>query len=134
MRGLVNRWRPLVYENVIYKIMAFFISLILWVIVNGRRDAVVGREFQLQFLSPPGHEVSLSQGQSVQVNVKVSGPRESLRRFTEMGSFIIVDLSDKSQGWHRIKVKQLNFHFPLGVHIVKVFPEEVEVQVRKAEK
>ena len=118
-------------DNISYKIVAFFIAIVLWVTILGRRDFVLSRNIEIEFQVGMGRTVV---SQSVeQIKVKVAGPRNSLRRFLDSGvnQLITIDLSKLSEGNHEIQVPINKIDVPFGVKIQSVKPSIIKVQIKK---
>ncbi len=124
-------WKQIVVENFSYKLVALFISLILWVTILGRRDFQVTRNIELDLVPPPG---IVLQSQSVNsVKVKVAGPRTALRRFLEGGNapILTLDLGEYGPGTHRVQIPTQRLDLPFGVKVISVRPSEIEVKLAK---
>jgi len=123
-------WRALFFENVSYKIVALFISLILWVTILGRRDFQVTKNMELDLSVAQGMVV---ESQSVEhIKIRVSGPRTALRKFLETGATQVLnlDLSGYRPGAHRVSIPTQRLDLPFGVKILSVKPTEVEVRLK----
>ena len=64
-------------ENFSYKVVALFISLILWLTILGRRDFVMSKNIEIDLITSPGQAVVAQT--TDQIKVKVSGPRTALK-------------------------------------------------------
>jgi len=125
------QWKQILFENMSYKIVALFISLILWVTILGRRDFQVTKTIELDVVAPIGLVV---ESQSVErVKLKVSGPRTALRRFLETGSgpVLTVDVSSEGLGEHRVVIPTQRLDLPFGVKVISVHPSEVLIKLGK---
>lgn len=123
-------WRAVFFENVSYKIVALFISLILWVTILGRRDFQVTKNVELDLAVAVG---VVLESQSVDhVKVRVAGPRTALRKFLETGAtqVLSVDVSGYKPGVYRVTIPTQKLDLPFGVKILSVKPSEVEIHLR----
>lgn len=123
-------WRAVFFENVSYKIVALFISLILWVTILGRRDFQVTKNVELDLAVAVG---VVLESQSVDhVKVRVAGPRTALRKFLETGAtqVLSVDVSGYKPGAYRVTIPTQKLDLPFGVKILSVKPSEVEIHLR----
>jgi hypothetical protein len=123
-------WKSLVLENFSYKIVALFISLILWVTILGRRDFQVTKNIELDLSAAPG---VVLEAQSVEhIKVRVAGPRTALRKFLEAGAtqVLSVDVSGFKPGVYRVTIPTQKLDMPFGVKILSVKPSEVEVRLK----
>jgi YbbR domain-containing protein len=123
-------WKQTIFDNFSYKLVALFISLILWVTILGRRDFQVTKSVELDLVPPIGMVVD---SQSVDhVKVKVAGPRTALRRFLESGAGVLtVDLAGYDPGAHRVSIPTQKFDVPFGVKVISVRPSEIDVHLQK---
>jgi YbbR domain-containing protein len=64
------------------------------------------------------------------VNLKLSGPRDSVKALDEKDVRIHVDLADLSVGNHLIKLAAKNVDVPLGVKVDSVTPQNVRVHLK----
>ena len=75
----IYRLKDGLFENGSYKLVALFISLILWLTILGRREFVVNKEIDVDFTVA---ENLLIAGQSSdKVRVKISGPQPLLKKY-----------------------------------------------------
>ena len=117
------------FENGSYKIVALFISLILWLTILGRRDFVFSKNIDLEIQTSSSLSV-IEQSHSF-VRVRVTGPRASLKRFMESNSnqAILLDISSMGEGKIEIPISEKKLDLPLGVRVVSLKPQKVEATV-----
>jgi len=121
------RWKEYLLENGSYKLVALFVTLILWVTILGRRDFVLNRELDVEFLVPRTIAVS-GTGANQRVSVKVSGPRMALKKFAQNPGSVTIDLGRHSEpGPVRAVVSPRMIEVPFGVKVISVTPEEINV-------
>lgn len=118
-----------IFANGTFKIVALVVSLVLWMTIMGRRDLVQNHKMELQFILPIGTTVSNQVTKSIEV--KVTGPRTGLRRFTEREKVIAMDLSKLQAGDHKLFVRTEGVSLPLGVKIISIQPQFVQVKLRQ---
>ncbi|MES2854450.1 MAG: hypothetical protein V4692_01245 [Bdellovibrionota bacterium] len=122
-----TRWKEYVFENGSYKLVALFVTLILWVTILGRRDFVLSKEMDVEFLVPRSIAVAES-GVDRRVTVKVSGPRMALKKFAQNPGTITIDLGRyTSPGPVRATITTRTIEVPFGVKVVSVTPELINV-------
>lgn len=116
-------------ENLSYKVVALFISLILWLTILGRRDFILTKSVDVELLTGQGY-VAISQS-SEQVKFKVSGPRSALKKYLESSASDIVtlDVTDKKAGTYSIEIPSSKFDVPLGVKILSVRPTKIRANI-----
>lgn len=124
-------WKQIVFDNFSYKIVALFISLILWITILGRRDFQVSKNVEVDVAVPAG--VVVASQSAEHVKVKVSGPRTALRKFLEGGGsgIVTLDLSRHGPGLHRVAVPTQRLDLPFGVKVISVRPAEVEIRLER---
>ncbi|MGZ3772118.1 MAG: CdaR family protein [Pseudobdellovibrionaceae bacterium] len=127
-----RRWSSAVTENFSYKIVALFISLILWLTILGRRDFILSKDIDIDFVTAPGTQVVAQS--TDHIKVKVSGPRASLKKFLEssVSQSMSLDISKKGDGVIYVDVPLNKIETPLGVRILGVRPSQIQVEVVKA--
>ena len=127
-----NEWKNYILENGSYKLVALFVTLILWVTILGRRDFVSSREMDIEFLLPRSFAVAESNAQR-HVTVKVSGPRVALKKFATNPGTITIDLSRQVEpGPIKAIITPRNVEVPFGVKVLSVQPETLTVHLIQA--
>lgn len=132
MKGRVLLWKARMSENASYKVVALFVSLVLWLTMMHRRDAVVTRELDLQFLLNPNYAITNQLSERVQV--QLSGGREAVRRFSQSEDTFTVDLSRLKPGRHVVKLSQEGLDLPMGVKVLSIEPGEVTADIVEVNK
>lgn len=135
MRKRVSRdWGPwlhaAVFENGSYKLVALFVTLILWVTILGRRDVVVRRDVDVEYLLP-AHLV-VREPVERRISVKVSGPRAALKKFQMNPGTITIDLTRAQAGLNRATIGPRSVDVPFGVKVDSVSPETLSIQLGTA--
>ena len=117
------------FENGSYKIVALFISLILWLTILGRRDFVFSKNIDLEIQT--SSNLSVIEQSHPFVRVRVTGPRASLKKFMESNSnqAILLDISSMGEGKIEIPISEKKLDLPLGVRVVSLKPQKVEATV-----
>lgn len=124
-----RRWTDSVTENFSYKVVALFISLILWLTILGRRDFVLSKNVDLDLITAPGTQVVAQT--TDHIKVKVSGPRSALKKFMEssLSQNINLDISQKGEGVVYVDIPLNKIEVPLGVKILGIRPNQIQVEV-----
>jgi hypothetical protein len=125
-REALRRWTDWIVENGSYKLVALFVTLILWVTILGRRDFQLSKEMDLEFLLPQNLTVA-SQAIDRKVTVKVSGPRMALKKFSTNPGSITVDLVRSQPGPVRALITPRNVEVPFGVKVISISPDVVNL-------
>ncbi len=124
--------RNFFYENGSYKLVALFVTLILWVTILGRRDFVQTKEVDLEFLLP--RHMLIVGNVEKKVLVKVSGPRMALKKFAQNPGTITIDLGKSTLGPNKAMITPRNVEVPFGVKVLAITPEEILVNLANADK
>ncbi|WP_374080316.1 hypothetical protein [Bdellovibrio bacteriovorus] len=126
-----RRWSNIITENFSYKIVALFISLILWLTILGRRDFVLSKNIDIELVTAPGMHVVAQT--TDRIKVKVSGPRSSLKKFLEssLSQSISLDISQRGEGVVYVDIPMNKIEVPIGVKILGVRPNQIQAEVVK---
>ncbi|HRK07192.1 MAG TPA: hypothetical protein PLZ57_05445 [Pseudobdellovibrionaceae bacterium] len=133
-------WQELLLDNGSYKLVALFVTLILWITILGRRDFVLTREMDVEFLLPKSVILENTQGGPLterKITVKVSGPRTALKRFGQSPGAVTVDLTKVQVQEGRPKsvmapIQARNIELPFGVKLVSMSPDSLNLVLRPA--
>jgi YbbR domain-containing protein len=116
-------------ENTSYKIVALFVTFVLWLTLVSRRDAVVSRQMALQVLLPP--HIALANPLPKTVSLKLTGARLVLQKYLESEDDIALDLTRMPPGHSKVHLSQNNLSLPLGIRVIAVDPDELLVNLRE---
>ncbi|MNL07689.1 hypothetical protein D3C87_1283750 [compost metagenome] len=124
-----RRWSAVVTENFSYKLVALFISLILWLTILGRRDFVLSKDIDLELIVAPGTQVVAQT--TDHVKLKVSGPRSALKKFMDssLSQTLTMDLSSRGEGVLYVDIPLNRIEVPMGVKILGIRPNQIQVEV-----
>ncbi len=133
MRALSNStekarvFKESLLHNASYKLVALFISLILWLSILGRRDFIVTKEIEVDFEAAATYSVA---GQSTdKIKIKVSGSQPLLKAFKDKNQIIVFDLKDKKAGLFEVEMLPSKIEIPAGIKILGVRPNSVRVEI-----
>lgn len=130
-------WKDFVLENGSYKLVSLFVTLILWVTILGRRDFMLTKDMDVEFLLPPNSVMQTQRGER-KVSVKVSGPRTALKKFAQSPGSVTFDLTKSEVLTKNTKVQAViqmkNIEVPFGVKVVAIEPEALDVVLSPLEK
>lgn len=126
-----RRWSNMLTENFSYKVVALFISLILWLTILGRRDFVLSKNIDVELVTAPGTHVVAQT--TDHIKVKVSGPRSALKKFLEssLSQSISLDISQRGEGVVYVDIPLNKIEVPIGVRILGVRPNQIQAEVVK---
>ncbi|MCM2280938.1 MAG: hypothetical protein NDI61_03730 [Bdellovibrionaceae bacterium] len=127
MKKNERNWKAWITDNGSYKLVALFVTLILWVTILGRGDIVMTKDVGLEFLLPK--ELVLAEQRDLKVSVEVAGPRMALKKFGQNPGTITVDLSRGKAGRNRAIISPKNVEVPFGVKVRAIKPEWVDVKL-----
>ena len=133
MRALANSSEKVrvlkesVLENASYKLVALFISLILWLSILGRRDFVVTKDVDIDVITGSGYSLA---GQSTdKVKIKVSGAQPLLKNFKDKLQSTSLDLTDKKSGLFEVEMNPAKIDVPKGIKILGIRPSSIRVEI-----
>jgi hypothetical protein len=125
-----TNWKDFIFENGSYKLVSLFVTLILWVTILGRRDFMLTKDMDVEFLLPPNAVMQSARGER-KISVKVSGPRTALKKFAQSPGSITFDLTKSEVEQKNTKIKAViqvkNIEVPFGVKVVSIDPDAIEV-------
>ena len=124
-----RRWSNMVTENFSYKVVALFISLILWLTILGRRDFVLSKNIDIDLVTAPGKQVVAQT--TDHIKVKVSGPRSALKKFIDssLSQNITIDISHRGEGVIYVDIPLNKIEVPLGVKVLGIRPNQIQAEV-----
>jgi YbbR domain-containing protein len=122
-------WTAYVTDNFSYKVVALFISLILWLTILGRRDFVLSKKIDIELQTGAGQVVVAQTADNIRV--KVSGPRAALKKFMDnpQSSTIVIDVSSRGEGVLDIDVPLNKIEVPMGVKVLGVRPNVIRAEI-----
>ena len=125
-------WKHTILDNGSYKLVALFVTLILWVTILGRRDFIFSKDVELDYQIP--RHLRLKTGDIPQkVTVRVSGTRMALKKFSKASEVVPVDLSRAEPGPYRFVITPRVLDLPVGVKVISITPEVLTLNVLSAE-
>jgi hypothetical protein len=140
MMGMLKKstnWKEMIFENGSYKLVSLFVTLILWVTILGRRDFMLTKDMDVEFLLPANTVMQTLRGER-KVSVKVSGPRTALKKFAHSPGAVTFDLTKSEVREKDTKVRAViqmkNIEVPFGVKVVAIEPDSLEVVLSPVEK
>ncbi|MCB0371125.1 MAG: hypothetical protein KDD45_17330 [Bdellovibrionales bacterium] len=128
MRNKKNFWEHIVNDGT-YKLVALFITLILWVTILGRRDFIYSKSIEVDIQTNP--QLAIIEQSSSKIIARVTGPRASLKKFMDSraNQAIFVDVSSLGEGKIEIPISEKKLDLPLGVKIISIKPTKIDVTV-----
>jgi len=125
------KWKDLVTENLSYKLVSLFIAMILWLTILGRRDFTLSKSIEVEAYAVAGLMVQ-SQNTDV-IKVKVTGPRNAIRKFIDSGlnQVLSIDVTSFGAGEYEIEIPVHKIDVPFGVKVVSIRPQSLRVKIVK---
>lgn len=114
-------------DNLSYKIVALFISLILWLSILNRRDFIVTKDMEVDFVT--AETLIVAAQSSAQLKVKVSGAQPLLKKYRESSQVLALDLSDKGPGFYDVDINASKLDVPSGIKIIGIRPNTIRVEI-----
>lgn len=114
-------------DNFSYKLVALFIALILWLSILNRRDYIVTKDLEVDFITAPNLVVA-AQSSGV-LKVKVSGPQPLLKKYKESAQVMALDLTEKKAGFYEIEMSASRVEIPKGLRVLGLRPSAIRVEL-----
>jgi YbbR domain-containing protein len=116
MRPLINSLFKLLFHNFGYKLLAVFLSIIVWAIIQGEQVQEVNREVIVNIIVPEGYAI-----RGDVTRVKAATVRGSQAWLLEVPKRLVADIAvDPKVGEHRIHV---------GKQHIKDFSEKSDISI-----
>ncbi len=116
-------------ENTSYKIVALLITLILWIIILGSKEALTVKMVPVEFILP--HGMVIVNNVPNEVAFKIAGPRLILKKFTEAREPMIIDLSAAAEGVTKVRLHADSINSPPGIRILSMSPTDIIPRLEK---
>lgn len=123
----IEKIKSSLLDNFSYKIVALFISLILWLSILNKRDFIVTKDLELDFVT--SETLVVAAQSSAQLKVKVSGPQPILKKYRESSQILAFDLSDKPAGFYDVDMNASKIDVPKGIKIIGIKPNTIRVEI-----
>ncbi len=130
MKQKISRIQHGIFENGSYKLVALFISLILWLSILGRREFVVNKEIEVEF--KVAEKLIVTGQSSDKIRIKLSGPQPLLKKYKENSQTLVINLADKTTGLYEIEMNASKIEVPVGIKILSVKPSQISVEITAA--
>ena len=128
----IEKIKSSLLDNFSYKIVALFISLILWLSILNKRDFIVTKDLELDFVT--SEMLVVAAQSSAQLKVKVSGPQPILKKYRESSQILAFDLSDKPAGFYDVDMNASKIDVPKGIKIIGIKPNTIRVEIVQRDK
>jgi diadenylate cyclase len=116
-------------ENSSYKIVALLITLILWVIILGSKEATIVKMIPADYLLP--RDMIIANNVPHEVAFRISGPRLTLKRFSDSVEPLAIDLTSAQEGLTTIRIHPDSIDVPPGLRVASVSPATIAPKLEK---
>lgn len=123
----IEKIKTNILDNFSYKVVALFISLILWVSILNKRDFILMKDVEVDFIT--SSEYVVAGHSTAQIKVKVSGPQPLLKQYRESSQVLALDLSDKIAGFYDIDLNSSKIDVPKGLKILSLRPQTIRLEI-----
>ena len=117
-------------ENASYKIVALLITLILWVIILGSKEAAVIKTVATEYLLP--RDMVVTNNVPREVAFRVIGPRLALKKFSENSEPLTIDLTSAIEGLTTVRIHPDSINVPPGLRVTSVSPSIITPKLEKS--
>ncbi len=117
-------------RNLVFKILALVLAVILWFLVVGEERAEVGLTIPLELVNMPRDMIvvnNIPQG----IDIRVNGPRSLIRSLTTRNLSKSLDLSNTKAGTITYSISSEGIRLPRGVAVTRIHPTQVVVVLQK---
>lgn len=123
----IEKIRTNILDNFSYKVVALFISLILWISILNKRDFILVKDIEIDFVTAAN--LTVAGHSNAVVKVKVSGPQPLLKKYRESAEVLALDLSDRSAGFYDIDLNSSKVEIPKGLKIISLRPQTIRLEI-----
>lgn len=106
------------------KVLAFFLAVALWFAVGGEERTETTLNLPLEIINR-NPDLMLVNEIPLALQVRVSGPRSTIRNLSQARQSHTIDLAGVKAGRHTISVGPSAFSFPRGVTVTRVQPNSL---------
>lgn len=120
-------------NNWIYKSVALIVALAIWATtLHGRKDTLLVRNMDLEFILSPN--LSITNIEDRTVRVKISGPRNTLKKFSQTSQAITINLAGTESGHRKIEIRPSDIPMPVGAKLISISPNTFDLDIKEVKK
>lgn len=123
-----SRWPSALTSNLIPKIIAFALVVVLWGFIAGQQRTEIWLTVPLEYRNIPGNMEMVGEWAN-KVEVGIRGPRGVISDVGQDRVRAHIDLFQGSRGLNFIRLTPDNIRIPVGTEITKINPSEVRIRL-----
>lgn len=127
MTRYLSALRGYLFRNFSLKLTSLFLSLLLWIALNGEPKSEVGFRVPLEFRNTPSKVEVLSDSVNT-VDIRVLASSSLVKRITPSEISATVNLSNWSLGERTYKLTGENIRIPFGAIVTKITPNTIRLR------
>ncbi|HEY5672860.1 MAG TPA: CdaR family protein [Malonomonas sp.] len=120
----------LLTENWTLKLISLVFALVLWTFIMGERRLEVGYRIPLELQAIPQGLMVANEVPNL-VDIRISGPRTLLTKFSPNDFSIVVDLKDLRPGLTTFKRLEERLSLPSGLRVTRVSPSFIDLKLER---
>ncbi len=125
--------KKLLLENLSLKIVAFLLSIVLWIFVTSRGQSEISLDVPIEFKNiPSGFEIVNHSIKKVTLNIK--GHERLINNLKPTDIKVYIDLNKSKKGKNIIYVTRNDIRMPGGIRVSSINPSSVEVVIEETKR
>lgn len=125
--------KKLLFENLSLKIVAFLLSIVLWIFVTSRGQSEISMDVPIEFKNiPPGFEIVNQNIKRVSLNIK--GHERLINNLKPTDIKVYIDLSKSKKGKNILYITRDDIRTPSGMRVSSINPSSVEVVMEETKR
>lgn len=114
----------------LFRAVAFFISIILWMTVLGGERVEVAKTIFLDYQLP--EHLMISNSAPHEIQLRVAGPQAFIKDYEARKITRMIDLSLAQQGEYEVEITEKLLDLPIGLHLVSNSTPEILLRLDRA--
>jgi YbbR domain-containing protein len=123
---VISRLRRLLFENVLLKLTALIIALLMWYGVTHEPIAEIAVRLPIEFANPP-KKLDYSSDVVPQAVIRLRGPARVLRELPEDSMHVVVDLRGATPGEHTYDLDTTQVQVPHDIRVMEITPTRLHL-------
>lgn len=123
----------LIVKNWKAKLSAFALVFAAWLILASQQDIKVTINAPIRYVNP-AVELTVGEGSAKVVDLTLSGRQSQINDLRDQDVRVDVDLSGLTEGKRMITLSGKNVQLPLGVNVLRITPQKIEVKLKSPAK